>query len=583
MRKISKALALVFCILMLVSSVGAVSFAASRKPAATKKISTTVSDTAIKLTWSKVSGASGYRVYQYKNKEWAVIKKSTTGNTYTVKSLKPATSYKFAVKTYKKSGGKTTWSDAKKITVKTAAVSNPKTVKATAGDNCKVTLKWSKVSGATGYVAYVNKDGAWKKLKATSGTSYEVSSLDAKTTYKFKVVAYKKLSGKNYYSSGKTVSVKTGALSVGKVSSVDVGTTSDTVTLTWTADGNITGYRVYIHDAATDSYKTLATIKDTTYTATGLTGSTTYTFIVRPYAKSGSTTVWGEKKTVIGETLLTAPNTISATVDGQTATIVWSIAGNADGYRVYLFKDVESDDDYSVLQSKTEDNSYVYEIPAKTMQKIGVKAYRMLDSGEYEWSSMKTITVGGVYKYRALFETGVYSYTTVIDGQETTVYHKNGSVNLTTQMPITDSLNADCQIIYNASKKKTIALISIAGMGGFYCTDLAALGGEDINISETGAHDVRFTGDEIASEITVTEVNYGDSVLVCESYINDNGETVNFYFDGNEFVKHDIISSKGVVDTVTLKNVKSSVSDKKFNTTPPWNYINIDAFLQSEV
>ncbi len=580
MRKISKALALVFCILMLLSSVGAVSFAASKKPAATKKITTTVSDTAIKLTWSKVSGASGYRVYQYKNKEWAVIKKSTTSNTYTIKSLKPATSYKFAVKTYKKSGSKTTWSDAKKITVKTAAVSNPSTFKATAGENCKITLKWSKVSGATGYVAYVYKDGAWKKLKATADASYVVSGLDAKTTYKFKVVAYKKISGKNYYSSGKTLSVKTGALSVGKISSIDVGATSDSVTLTWSADGNITGYRVYIYDAATDGFKTLATIKDTTYTATGLAGSTTYTFIVRPYAKSGSTTVWGTKTTVIGETLLTAPDVISATIDGQTATIAWSRAGNADGYRVYLFKDMKSDDNYSVLQSATEDNSYVYEIPQNTMQKIGVKAYRKLDSGEYSWSSMKTITVGGVYKARSIFEKGVYSYTTVIDGQKTTVYHKNGNVNLTTKMPITDSINADCQIIYNAKEKKSIALISIAGMGGFYCTDLAALGGDDLDITEAGAHDDRFVDGEITSEITVTEVPYSDRTLICESFVNDNGETVNFYFDGGDFVKHEIVNSRGVVDSVTLENVSSSVSDKKFDVTPPWNYINIDVFIK---
>ena len=579
MRKISKALALVFCMIMLISSVGAVSFAATKKPAATKKISTSVTDTTIKLTWSKVSGASGYRVYQYKNKEWAVIKKSTTDNTYTIKSLKPATSYKFAVKTYKKSGSKTVWSDSKNITVKTAAVSNPKTVKATAGENCKVTLKWSKVSGATGYIAYVYKNKEWKKLKATSELTYTASGLDANTSYKFKVVAYKKISGKNYYSSGKSVSVKTGALSVGKISSIDVGATSDTVKLSWSADGNITGYRVYIYDAAAEAYKTLATIKDTEYTATGLTGSTTYTFIVRPYAKSGSTTVWGAKNTVIGETLLTAPSAITATINDQTATIVWAPAGNADGYRVYLFKDVTSES-YSVLQTSTEDTSYVYEIPANTIQKIGVKAFRKLDNGEYDWSSMKVITVGGIYKYRQLFGSGVYSYTTVIDGQETTVYHKNGSVNLTTKMPITDSIMADCQIIYNDKEKKSIALITIAGMGGFYCTDLAALGGDDIDISETGAQDARFAASDIASEITVTEVPYEGKTLICESYTNKNGETVNYYFDNGDFVRHDIINKKGVVDSVTLKDIKNSVSDKKFDVKAPWNYINIDAFLE---
>lgn len=565
---------------MLLLGISTSSFAASKKPAATKKISTSVSQTAVKLKWSKVSGATGYRVYQYKNKEWAVIKKSTTSNTYTIKSLKPATSYKFAVKTYKKSGSKIYWSDAKKITVKTAAVSNTKTLKATAGENCKVTLKWSKVSGATGYVAYVYKDGAWKKLKATTATSYDITGLNANTTYKFKVVTYMKVSGKNYYSSGKTVSVKTGALSVGKVSAVDVSATSDSITLAWNSDGNVTGYRVYIYDTEAGSYKTLATIKETTYTATGLEGSTNYTFVVKPYAKSGSTTVWGKKFEVMAQTLLAAPYSISATVSGQTATIVWSRAGNVDGYRVYLYKNLTSDST-SVLVSSTTDTSYVHELPENTVQKIGVKSYRKLDNGEYDWSSMKVITVGGIYKYRQLFGSGVYSYTTVIDGQETTVYHKNGSVNLTTKMPITDSIMADCQIIYNAGKKKCIALVKVTGIPvGFYCTDLATLGGGDIDITETGAQDARFAAADIASEITVTEVPYEGKTLICESYTNKNGETVNYYFDNGDFVRHDIINKKGVVDSVTLKDIKTSVSDKKFNADAPLGYINIDELLQ---
>lgn len=579
MRKLSKTFAVLFCTLMLVFTMSSASFAASKKPAATKSISTTVSQTAIKLKWSKVSGANGYRVYQYKNKEWAVIKSSTTSNTYTIKSLKPATSYKFAVKTYKKSGGKTYWSDAKKITVKTAAVSNTKTLKASAGENCKVTLKWSKVSGATGYVAYVYKDGAWKKLKATTGTSYVVSGLNANTTYKFKVVTYMKVSGKNYYSSGKTVSVKTGALSVGKVSSVDVSATSDSITLSWSSNGNITGYRVYIYDTATESFKTLKTLKDTTYTATGLEGSTNYTFVVKPYAKSGSTTVWGARFDVMAQTLLSAPYSISGTVSGQTATITWSRAGNADGYRVYLYKDMNSES-ASILVKSTTDTSYVHELPENTIQKIGVKAYRKMDNGEYEWSSVKTITLGGVYKYRSIFATGEYSYTTVLEGQETDIYHKDGSVHLRTNMPITDEFSADCQIIYNKKENKTIALMTIADFGGFYCTDMAALGGEEIDMSQTGVYDVRFVKGEIASDITVTEIVYTDRVLISESFINSDGETVIFYFENGELVKHDIVNSLGQVDSVTLSNVKSSVSDKKFNVTPPWNYINIDAFLQ---
>ena len=120
MRKISKALALVFCILMLVSSVGAVSFAASKKPAATKKISTTVSDTAIKLTWSKVSGATGYVVYYSYEKNGTYKKLDAVKNTttFSVKNLTAGKGIFFKVRAYKKTANGNVYSGysaAKKI------------------------------------------------------------------------------------------------------------------------------------------------------------------------------------------------------------------------------------------------------------------------------------------------------------------------------------------------------------------------------------------------------------------------------------------------------------------------------------
>lgn len=580
MRKLSKILAVVFCMLMLLSSLGAVSLAASKNPAATKKISTSVTATSIKLTWSKVKGASGYRVYQYKDKKWVTVKKSTTGNTYTASSLKPATSYKFAVKTYKKSGSKTYWSDSKKITVKTAAVSNPKSVKATALENCQVKLNWSKVSSAKGYVVYVYKDGAWKKLKSTTATSYTVSGLNAKTTYKFKVSAYMKVSGKYYYSSGKTASIKTSELSVGRINFVNHGVTSDTVNMTWNAEGNITGYRVFVLDAETQKYNTLATLKSskiTEYTATELAGSTVYSFSVRPYAKSGSTTVWGESYRFDARTLLAAPASISATISEQTATVLWTSAGGEDGYRVYLYD--EDDEDYTIVVDSTTETTYTLTLPEKTMQKVGVKAYKKLEDGTYEWSSMKTITLGGVYKYKPIFDSNEFSYSTVLEGQETDIYFKNGSVHMRTVMPISDSVNADCRIIYNKQKDKTIALMSITGFGGFYCSDMSALGGEDIDMNQMSSANIRFSDSAIDSEITVAEVKYSDKTLIGEAYVDTNGNTVIYYFEDGELVRHDVVDKDGNLDSLVISNLKTSVSDKKFDTTPPLGYINIDMFM----
>ena len=78
--------------------------------------------TSIKLTWNKVSGATGYRVYQAKSGKWVQVRKSGTTNTYTVKGLKAGKSYKFAVKAYRIENGKVIWADTyKSVTAKTVA------------------------------------------------------------------------------------------------------------------------------------------------------------------------------------------------------------------------------------------------------------------------------------------------------------------------------------------------------------------------------------------------------------------------------------------------------------------------------
>lgn len=88
-------------------------------PAKTQKITMTdpkkvvitsadAGETSVVLKWKKAADATGYRVYQYKNKKWTTLK-TTKSLTYTAKKLKANTSYSFRVRAYKKVNGKTSW------------------------------------------------------------------------------------------------------------------------------------------------------------------------------------------------------------------------------------------------------------------------------------------------------------------------------------------------------------------------------------------------------------------------------------------------------------------------------------------
>lgn len=91
------------------------------KPMKTKKISATAKIKRVQLKWSKVKGATHYRVYQKINGEWKSLK-LTKKTSLTVKELKPETSYSFAVRAYVKSKSYTVAGARKSVSVMTKAV-----------------------------------------------------------------------------------------------------------------------------------------------------------------------------------------------------------------------------------------------------------------------------------------------------------------------------------------------------------------------------------------------------------------------------------------------------------------------------
>jgi hypothetical protein len=81
-------------------------------PAKTSKISIAKRySKSVKLSWKPVTGATGYRVYLYKNGKYEVVAKAHKGTSFTKSALKSKTKYKFAVKAYTIYKGQVLWSD----------------------------------------------------------------------------------------------------------------------------------------------------------------------------------------------------------------------------------------------------------------------------------------------------------------------------------------------------------------------------------------------------------------------------------------------------------------------------------------
>ena len=157
----------------------------------------------ITVAWNKTNGnVTGYAIYQYntKTKKWD-LKVKTTTNTYTFKGLAVGTTYSYKVRAYKTIDGIYKYGDYSAGLGTTTKPSAPTQKKLTT-KNKSVTIKWKKVTRATGYEVYMksSKNGKYSKIKTTNKLSFKKTKLKRNKKYYFKVRSYRTVLGVKVYS-----------------------------------------------------------------------------------------------------------------------------------------------------------------------------------------------------------------------------------------------------------------------------------------------------------------------------------------------------------------------------------------------
>ncbi|CAH1200505.1 hypothetical protein PAECIP111893_01402 [Paenibacillus plantiphilus] len=238
-------------------------------------------ETTVSLSWTASTdnvGVTGYDIFRNGTK---VGTSATTS--YTDTGLTAATSYKYTVKAYDAAGNRSAVSNEATVVTSegtdTQAPTAPAALASTGKTATTVSLSWTASTdnvGVTGYDIFRNGT----KVGTSATTSYTDTGLTAATSYKYTVKAYDAAGNRSAVSNEATVVTSTGPDTLAPSVPADLastGKTATTVSLSWTASTDnvgVTGYEVYRGTAL------VGTTAATTYTDTGLTAATAYSYSV---------------------------------------------------------------------------------------------------------------------------------------------------------------------------------------------------------------------------------------------------------------------------------------------------------------
>ena len=168
---------------------------------------TSNSPAGIIFKWKKAANASGYKIYRRtgNSSKWVNIATVSGSNTlvYTDGSVKSGTMYTYTVRAYKGSALSAYNKNGSRIVRLTAPVQYKPSSKASG----KLTVRWKKAAGASGYqIQYAaSRSMRGSRTVSASALTRTLSGLKKGSTYYVRIRAYKKASGKTYYGAWSSV------------------------------------------------------------------------------------------------------------------------------------------------------------------------------------------------------------------------------------------------------------------------------------------------------------------------------------------------------------------------------------------
>lgn len=381
-KTLKSALALAFCVVTIIATM----LVASAIGAPKAKVSA-VTYNSVTVTWNAVSGADFYQIQRSTDgKNWSNLSTSVKGTSYTdSKSLVTGKSYAYRVRSADKGLLRTTYSAWTANVVGKPLPAQVTGLKVTATSYNAVKIAWNKVTGATGYAVQIYSGGKWKAYKATTANSLLISNLKLGSSYYFRVLAYRTVSGKAVYGAA-SATLKTAPALAAPTTVVLRGVTNNSLTLAWSAVSGAQGYQVY--NSVTKTWTNAKTAR--TLTLKNLKPGTKYGFYVRAYYGK----VYGKNSAArVFVTTPAAPAGVKVTATSPSAiAFSWNATAGATGYQAAIYDHTAKKWTYAVtkstaitMKSLTSASKYTVQVRAyvtnTNVQNIAANSYGAWSTG----------------------------------------------------------------------------------------------------------------------------------------------------------------------------------------------------------
>lgn len=348
--------------------------------------------TGFKLEWNKVEDCDGYKVYEYNNTDKTYkllnIVEGAENTSYLLKELKEGTTYRFAVRAYKKINDYTQVGPYSSIFTTTTNPSKVDHVTTVNRTTSSMTLKWNKVENCDGYKIYkYNKTDKtytyFKTIEGKNSTSYELEKLTSGTTYRYSVRSYKKI-GKYTYNGDYSNVLTTTTLPL-KVKHFKLDKrTSTSITLAWDKVSRAEGYRIYRYNSESKKYELLDEVEGNEkniYTDEKLVSGKNYSYKVKAYKKIGRYTYLGS----YSDTLKTCPRPQKTEVKLSTpksgaVKLIWEDVKYVNGYEIY--RSTSKDGKYTKVDTIKDGDAirYInYRLSKNKVYYYKVKSYKIVN------------------------------------------------------------------------------------------------------------------------------------------------------------------------------------------------------------